>query len=84
MKDALKELKLNDGLESRRIQMLWNGMMPAGVTRATTGIEFFRHKLVIHLSNALRQELSMGKDKIMARLNEQLPPDMQIREVILK
>jgi hypothetical protein len=85
MKDALRELRINSQLESRKIEQLWHKMMPAGVTRATTGMEFYNNRLVIHLSNApLRQELVMGKDKIIAKLNEELPADMQVKELFLR
>ena len=75
--DALKEFvdtnKLQKGLDKVNVRDAWQQMMGNGVNNYTTAIQLERDTLYIQLSSSvLREELSYGKEKIIAMLNESL------------
>lgn len=78
MKDALDlfkdEMHLNKGLDKVEIEELWYSELGNGIKNYTEKVDFNNGTLRVSLkSSALREELSYGKEKIIARLNEQLP-----------
>ncbi|MDN6281157.1 MAG: DUF721 domain-containing protein [Psychroflexus sp.] len=87
MKDALDLFKdkmhLNKGLDKVEIEELWYHELGNGIKNYTEKVDFKDGVLRVRLkSSALREELSYGKEKIIARLNEQLPSPL-IEKLIL-
>jgi hypothetical protein len=75
--DILKEFvdsnKLRTGLDKVNVREAWENLMGNGVNNYTTAIKLERDILYVQLSSSvLREELSYGKEKIIAMLNEVL------------
>jgi hypothetical protein len=88
LRDALKDFvetnNLKKGLEKVEVQDLWVELMGNGVNSYTTSIQLNRDTLYIQLSSsALREELSYGKAKIIAMLNEALGKEV-IKKLVLR
>lgn len=86
--DALKEFvdtnKLQKGLDKVNVRDAWQQMMGNGVNNYTTAIQLERDTLYIQLSSSvLREELSYGKEKIIAMLNESLGKEI-IKTLVLR
>lgn len=87
MKDALdlfkEKMHLNKGLNKVEIEELWYSELGNGIKNYTERVNFDNGVLRVRLtSSALKEELSYGKEKIIARLNEQLPNPL-IKKLIL-
>ncbi|MEZ4993653.1 MAG: DUF721 domain-containing protein [Saprospiraceae bacterium] len=87
LKEALQVMvehyRLKSRLNQTRIRAHWAEMMGPSIMRYTREIKMGRKKLYIYLDSApLRQELSMGKEKIRRMLNEKLGEDY-IQEVVI-
>lgn len=88
LKEALgaliEQYRLKGKLNQHRIQVAWERLMGPSISGYTTGIRLHQKKLFITISSAaLRQELSYGRDKIKARLNEELGEEY-IKEVVIR
>jgi predicted nucleic acid-binding Zn ribbon protein len=88
LKDVLKDMvdtyKLRSKLNQTKVKSLWSTLMGPSISRYTTDISVRRNKLYIQIESAsLRQELSMGKDKIKTIINEELGEEY-IEEVIIR
>ncbi|WP_350285247.1 DUF721 domain-containing protein [uncultured Croceitalea sp.] len=88
MGDALNEFikanKLQKGIDKVDARDAWAKLMGNGVNNYTTQVELKNETLFVSLSSSvLRQELSMGKSKIIAMLNEELGKDL-IKKLILR
>lgn len=75
IQDLLKEFvstnNLESGLDKVNVREAWTNLMGNGVNNYTTAIELKRETLYVKLSSSvLREELSYGKEKIIAMLNE--------------
>jgi hypothetical protein len=86
--DALKEFvetnKLEKGLDKVNVADAWAKLMGNGVNHYTTAVQLERNTLYVQLSSSvLREELSYGKEKIIAMLNEELGKDI-IKKLILR
>ena len=86
--DVIKEFvetnKLQSGLDKVNVREAWEQMMGNGVNHYTTAIKLERDTLYVQLSSSvLREELSYGKEKIMAMLNEALGKDI-IKKLVLR
>ena len=86
--DALKEFvetnKLEYGLDVVNVQDTWKDMMGNGVNNYTTDIQLKNNTLYVQLSSSvLREELSYGKEKIIAMLNESLGKEV-ITKLVLR
>ncbi len=86
--DALKEFiethKLEKGLDKVNVADAWTKLMGNGVNNYTTSINLERETLYVQLSSSvLREELSYGKQKIMAMLNEELGKEI-IKKLVLR
>jgi hypothetical protein len=69
----LKAYGLEDRMTNHLIIQAWEKMMGGFISRKTESINI--HKGVLHISltsSVIRQELSMGKEKIIEELNKQL------------
>lgn len=82
--EALQEFissnKLQKGLDKVKVREAWASLMGNGVNHYTTAVELREGTLYVSLSSSvLREELSLGKSKIVELLNEELG-----REVVSK
>jgi len=88
LSDVLKEFvstnKLQEGLDRVEIKDAWKNLMGNGVNSYTTSVQLKRDTLYVQLSSSvLREELSYGKEKIIAMLNEALGKKL-IKSLVLK
>ena len=88
MSDALKEFvstnKLQKGIDRLDVKTAWNSMMGKAIENYTTDIQLRNDVLYISLSSSvLRDELSYGKQKIIAMLNEELGKPL-IKTLVLR
>jgi hypothetical protein len=84
MKSFVKENKLEKGLDKVNVEAAWRAMMGNGVNTYTTSVKLHKDVLYVELSSSvLREELSYGKDKIIAMLNESLGKNL-ITKLILR
>ncbi|MEO6346954.1 MAG: DUF721 domain-containing protein [Aquaticitalea sp.] len=64
---------LQTGLDKVNVREAWANMMGNGVNNYTTAVQLERDTLYVQLSSSvLREELSYGKEKIIAMLNESI------------
>jgi len=84
LKDFVKANKLQKGLDKIEVRDVWVKLMGNGVNSYTTSIHLQNNTLYIQLSSsALREELSYGKEKIIAMLNEDLGKEL-IKKLVLR
>ncbi len=88
IKDVLKDFvdtnNLQTGLDKVNVADAWANLMGNGVNNYTTAIQLKQDTLYVQLSSSvLREELSYGKDKIIAMLNESLGKDI-IQKLVLR
>lgn len=84
LKEFIKENRLQKGIDRVDARGAWQKLMGNGVNNYTTSIELKNDVLYISLSSSvLRQELSMGKSKIIAMLNEELGKEL-IKKLVLR
>jgi len=77
VKDALQEMieenKLQKGIDQVNVKEAWQFVMGNGVSSYTDSVELKNNILVVRLSSAtLREELSYGKEKIVAMMNDSI------------
>ena len=84
VKEFVDHNKLQSGLDKVNVQDAWADMMGNGVNNYTTAIQLERDTLYVQLSSSvLREELSYGKEKIIAMLNESLGKEI-IKKLVLR
>lgn len=88
MKEALSAFiqknKLQTGMDKVDARAAWALLMGNGVNNYTTDIELKNDVLYVALSSSvLREELSLGKSKIIQMLNEELGKDL-VRKLVLR
>lgn len=88
MGDLLKEFvetnRLQSGLDKVNVTEAWKEMMGKGVNNYTQAILLEHETLYVQLSSSvLREELSYGKEKIIAMLNEAMGRTV-IKKLILR
>lgn len=86
--DVLKEIiqsnKLQPGMDQVSVKEAWISLMGNGVNSYTKNITLKGSTLYVELSSSvLREELSHGKSKIIAMINEELRRDI-VKDVILR
>lgn len=65
--------KLDEGLDGAKTEALWSEILGSGVQAYTESVKLVGNTLYVSLSSSvLREELSYGKDNIIAMLNEGL------------
>lgn len=75
--------RLDKGLDQVNVREIWEREMGPGIQKYTTSLKLRRDTLYVHLSSSvLREELSYGKEKIIAILNESLGKDL-IKKLVL-
>ena len=76
--------KLSEGLDSAKTEALWSEILGSGVQAYTASVKLVGDTLYVNLtSSVLREELSYGKDNIIAMLNESLKKDC-IKKLVLR
>lgn len=88
MKEALSAFiqknKLQKGMDKVDARAAWARLMGNGVNNYTTDIELKNDVLYVALSSSvLREELSLGKTKIIKMLNEELGKDL-VKKLVLR
>jgi len=86
--DVLKEFievnKLQAGMDKIDVEAAWKSLMGNGVNSYTQEVILKGSTLYVKLTSAvLRQELSYGKEKIIAMLNEELKKEV-VKEIVLR
>ena len=86
--DVLKEIiqsnKLQPGMDQVSVKEAWVSLMGNGVNSYTKNVTLKGSTLYVELtSSVLREELSHGKSKIIAMINEDLRRDI-VKDVILR
>lgn len=84
LKEFVQENNLQKGLDSVNVKDAWVNLMGNGVNNYTTSVKLHQDTLYVELSSSvLREELSYGKEKIIAMLNESLGKDL-ITKLVLR
>jgi|SRR6478672_9662457 len=86
--DVLKEFievnKLQSGMDKIDVEAAWKNLMGNGVNSYTQEVILKGSTLYVKLTSAvLREELSYGKQKIIAMLNEELRKEV-VKDIILR
>ena len=86
--DVLKEIiqnnKLQPGMDQVSVKEAWVSLMGNGVNSYTKNVSLKGNTLYVELtSSVLREELSHGKSKIIAMINEELRRDI-VKDVVLR
>lgn len=80
----IEENKLTYGMDKVSVVDAWKKLMGNGVNYYTQGVELKGNTLYVSLtSSVLREELSFGKDKIIAMLNEELRKEV-VKTLVLR
>jgi len=80
----IKKNKLEKGLDRVDAKEAWVKLMGNGVNNYTTAVELRKEVLFVSLSSSvLREELSLGKSKIITMLNEELGKEL-IKKLVLR
>lgn len=84
MKEFIKESKLEKGLDIVQVKEVWGSLMGPTILNYTSQIDFYKNTLYVTLSSAvLKQELVLGKQKIIDLLNKELQKDL-VKELIFR
>lgn len=86
--DVLKQIiqvnKLQPGMDQIDVKEAWKNLMGNGVNSYTKNVAMRGSTLYVELSSSvLREELSHGKSKIIAMINEELQREV-IKDVVLR
>jgi hypothetical protein len=86
--DVLKQIiqvnKLQPGMDQIDVKEAWQNLMGNGVNSYTKNVALRGSTLYVELSSSvLREELSHGKSKIIAMINEELQREV-IKDVVLR
>ena len=84
LKEFIEKNKLKAGMDKIDVEEAWKSLMGNGVNSYTKEVVLKGTTLYVSLTSAvLREELSYGKQKIIAMLNEELRKEV-IKDVILR
>lgn len=84
LQSFIKKNKLEKGIDNVNVVDAWKKLMGNGVNNYTTHIELKNTTLFVALSSSvLREELSYGKSKMIALLNEELGKEL-ITKIVLR
>ncbi len=73
LKEIIQKNKLQSGMDDIAVKEAWKNLMGNGVNSYTKNIIFKNGKLYVELtSSVLREELSLGKSKIIKIINDDL------------
>ena len=84
LQEFIKTNRLQPGLDKINVKDAWASIMGNGVNSYTNAIKLERNTLYVQLrSSVLREELSYGKEKIIAMLNEALGKEL-IKKIVFR
>jgi len=84
LNDFIQKNKLQHGIDKVNAREAWVNLMGNGVNNYTTAIELRNETLYVSLSSSvLREELSLGKTKILDMLNEELGKNL-VKKIVLR
>ena len=84
LKQIIQSNKLQPGMDQVSVKEAWVSLMGNGVNSYTKNVTLKGSTLYVELtSSVLREELSHGKSKIIAMINEELRRDI-VKDVILR
>lgn len=84
LSEFIKENKLQKGMDKVDAREAWSNLMGNGVNNYTTAVELKNDTLFVSLSSSvLREELSLGKTKIIAMINEELGREL-VKKLVLR
>lgn len=84
LNEFIKANKLEKGIDKVNAKEAWKKLMGNGVDNYTTAVELRKDTLFVSLSSSvLREELSLGKSKIIVMLNEELGKDL-VKKLVLR
>lgn len=80
----IQQNRLEAGMDKIDVEQAWKNLMGNGVNSYTQEVILKGSTLYVKLTSAvLREELSYGKQKIMAMLNEELRKEV-VKDLILR
>jgi len=83
LKGFIKTNKLQKGLDKVSVDEAWHKLMGNAISKYTIAISLEREVLYVQLSSSvLREELSYGKTKIIAMINEEMGKEVITRLVL--
>lgn len=84
LKVFIENNKLQSGMDKIDVEKAWKELMGNGVNTYTKEVILKGTTLYVTMSSAvLREELSYGKQKIIAMLNEELRKDV-VKDLVLR
>lgn len=84
LQEFIKANKLEKGMDKVNAKEAWKNLMGNGVNNYTTAVELRNETLFVSLSSSvLREELSLGKSKIITMLNEELGKEL-VKKLVLR
>jgi len=84
MKEFIKGSKLENGLDIVHVKELWASLMGPTILNYTTQVDFFKNTLYVSLSSAvLKQELTLGKQKIIDMFNKKLEKEL-VKDLVFR
>jgi len=80
----IQENKLQKGMDKVDAREAWVKLMGNGVNNYTSAVELKNETLYVSLSSSvLREELSLGKTKIIRMINEELGKEL-VKKLVLR
>lgn len=80
----IQENKLQKGMDKVNAREAWTNLMGNGVNNYTTAVELKNETLFVSLSSSvLREELSLGKSKIIKMINEEMGKEL-VKKLVLR
>lgn len=84
LKEFIQVNKLESGMDKIDVEQAWKNLMGNGVNSYTQEVILKGSTLYVKLTSAvLREELSYGKQKIIAMINEELRKEV-VKDVVLR
>lgn len=84
LSEFIQENKLQKGMDRVNARDAWANLMGNGVNNYTTSVELRNETLYVSLSSSvLREELSLGKTKIIKMINEELGKEL-VKKLVLR
>ncbi len=84
LQQFIQQNKLETGMDKIDVEQAWKNLMGNGVNNYTQEVILKGTTLYVKLTSAvLREELSYGKQKIIAMINEELKREV-VKEVVLR
>lgn len=84
LREFIKENHLEKGIDRVNAREAWKKVMGKGVCNYTNAVELRNETLFVSLSSSvLREELSLGKSKIIVMLNDELGKDI-VKKLVLR